>query len=324
VFSLFYGLAVVIIAWFYRLHPARINCKVISVGNITLGGTGKTVLVEYLVERIIREGNKPAVLSRGYKRDARLSGEQSMGDEPAMLRRKFPHLPVIVDKDRLRGASKAIKDYAVNTLILDDGMQQWRIFKDLEIITIDSRNPFGNFRLLPAGFLREPLSSLKRADIFVLTKVDAGQDTAGITDRLRKLNPRALIVESRHFPESLTNLSKPDETLSTDSVKGKSVLVFSGIGNPQSFEDTIHSLGASISEALRFFDHYDYRQADLDNIIRLAKEKNIGTIITTGKDAVKISRLKLNYQGIFSLNIKLKLTKNEAEFDRRLFKLYSF
>jgi len=122
----------------------------------------------------------------------------------------------------------------------------------------------------------------------------------------------------------LTNLSKPDETLSTDSLKGKPVLVFSGIGNPQSFEETICWLGASISEALRFSDHYDYRQADLDNIIRLAKEKNIGTIITTGKDAVKVSRLKLNYQEIFSLNIKLKVTKNEAEFDRRLLKLYSF
>ena len=322
-FSLFYGLAVVIIAWFYRLHPARINCKVISVGNITLGGTGKTVLVEYLVERIIREGNKPAVLSRGYKRDARLSGEQSMGDEPAMLRRKFPHLPVIVDKDRLKGASRAIKDYAVNTLILDDGMQQWRIFKDLEIITIDSRNPFGNFRLLPAGFLREPLSSLKRADIFVLTKVDAGQDTAGITNRLRKLNPRALFVESRHMPEGFSNLNKPDEILSADSLKGRAALVFSGIGNPQAFEDTVRSLGINISGTLRFADHHDYIQADLDDIVARAKEKELDTIITTEKDAVKIFRLKINHPGIFSLHIKLGITKNEAEFDRRLFKLYS-
>jgi len=323
VLSLVYGLVVVILAGFYKLRPAHVNCKVISVGNITLGGTGKTSLVEYLAERLSRVGNKVAVLSRGYKRDVRQSGIEGLGDEPAMLQKKLPQIPVIVDKDRLKASAKAIKDYFADTLILDDGMQQWRIFKDLEIVTIDAQSPFGNSRLLPAGFLREPLSALKRADVFVLTQGDPGQDTAGLTARLKQLNPRALIVESKHDPKGFSDLNKPDEILNIDSFKGRSVVVFSGIGNPQAFENTVCSLGINIAEALRFADHHDYTQADLDGITKSARERNVDMVITTEKDAVKIARLKINQLRIFSLNIKLSITKNEAEFDRRLFKLRS-
>lgn len=322
-FSLVYGLVVVIMAGFYRIRPAHVNCKVISVGNITLGGTGKTSLVEYLAAKLSQKGNKVAVLTRGYKRDASLSGVRGMGDEPAMLQKKLPQVPVVVDSDRLKAAARAIKDYAVDTLILDDGLQQWRIFKDLEIVTIDARNPFGNSRLLPAGFLREPLNALNRSDIFVLTQVGPGQDTAGLTARLRQLNPRGLIVESRHCPQGFSNLNKPDEILSIDSFKGRYTVAFSGIGNPQAFENTVCSLGVNITEALRFTDHHDYTQTDLDGIIKCARERNLDTIITTEKDAIKIARLKINHPGIFSLNIKLSITKNETEFDRRLLKLYS-
>ena len=323
IFSLVYGLVVFILIAFYRLRPARINCKVISVGNITLGGTGKTSLVEYLADKLSQKGNKIAVLSRGYKRDARLSGMQGLGDEPQMLQRKLPEVPVLVDKKRLRAASRAIKDYAVDTLILDDGLQQWRIFKDLEIVTINAQNPFGNFRLLPAGFLREPLSGLARADIFVLTQVKPGQDTSGITARLKQLNPRALIVESSHKPVGFSDLNNPDELLGPDNFKGKPAVVFSGIGSPQVFEDTVRSLGINIMEALRFADHHDYSQADLDDIIECARQRNLCAIVTTEKDAVKIARLKFDQARIFSLNIKLSIIKNEAEFDRRLFKLFS-
>ncbi|MDD5128779.1 MAG: tetraacyldisaccharide 4'-kinase [Candidatus Omnitrophica bacterium] len=323
VLSLVYGLVVLILAGFYRLHQAHVNCKVISVGNITLGGTGKTSLVEFLVAKLSQKGNRIAVLTRGYKRDARLAGVKGMGDEPAMLQKKLPQAHVVVDKDRLRGAARAIKEHAVDTLVLDDGMQQWRIFKDLEIVTIDTQNPFGNLRLLPAGFLREPLRALSRADVFVLTQSYPGQDTSDIEASLKRFNSRALIVESRHRPEGFSNLGKPCGILSTDTFQGKSVLVFSAIGNPLAFENTVCSLGINIAETLRFADHHDYAQADLDDIFRRAKERRIDTIITTEKDAVKVSRFKIDQADIFSLNIKLSITKNEAEFDRRLFKLYS-
>jgi len=323
VFSLAYGLLVTILAAIYKLHPARVNCKVISVGNITLGGTGKTSLVEYLAQKISQHGNKVVVLSRGYKRNSKHLGMQGMGDEPEMLQRKLPKVPVIVDKDRLRAATSAINDYAADTIILDDGLQQWRISKDLEIVTIDTGNPFGNSRLLPAGFLREPLGTLKRADVFVLTQANLEQERSDLIARLQQLNPRALIVESRHEPQGFSNLNDPDKILNPDSLKGRSALVFSGIGNPLAFEKTVTCLGINFADALRFDDHYNYTQTDLDAIVKSAKERKLDTIITTEKDAIKISRLKINHANIFSLNIKLVINKNETEFDRRLLKLFS-
>ncbi|MDD5561071.1 MAG: tetraacyldisaccharide 4'-kinase [Candidatus Omnitrophica bacterium] len=322
-FSLLYGLAVVILAGFYKLRPAHVSCKVISVGNITLGGTGKTALVEYLAAKLSRKGIKVAVLTRGYKRNVKLPGMQGMGDEPQMLQKKLPQVPVVVDKDRLRAAGQAIKDYAADALILDDGMQQWRIFKDLEFITIDAGNPFGNYRLLPAGFLRQPLGALRHSEIFVLTQVNPGQDTTALTERLKQINPRALIAESRHKPEGFSKLGSPGEILSVDSFKGVSAVVFSGIGSPQAFEDTVRWLGIGVARALRFADHHDYTETDLEGIIGCAKKMCLDTIITTEKDAVKIARLKFGRSRIFSLNIKLVITKNEAEFDRRLLKLFS-
>lgn len=321
--SLIYGLAVAILAAFYKIRPVRFGAKVISVGNITLGGTGKTTLVEYLAEKFNAQGRKIAVLSRGYKRDSGKQGAPGVGDEPAMLRKKLPFLRVIVDKNRVRAAFKAIRDYAADTLILDDGLQQWRIFKDLEIVAIDTANPFGNYRMLPAGFLREPLSALRRADIFVLTQVGPDQDTAGLCAKLKGINAQALIVESMHKPEGFSNISGPDGSLSLDSFKGKSAVVFSGIGNPQGFEDCIRWLGMNIAKAFRFADHHDYTQSDIDNIIKAAGQMNLDTIITTHKDAVKIRELQIRGAVVLALDIKLNITKNEAEFNRRLLNLHS-
>lgn len=321
--SLIYGLAVVILPFIYKLRQTRLNARVISVGNITLGGTGKTTLVEYLCARLSSSGKKIAVLTRGYKRNAAGEGLTGMGDEPAMLQNKFPQVNVIVDKDRVRAGIKAIKEHGADTLLMDDGMQQWRIFKDLEIVTIDAACPFGNYRLLPAGFLREPPGALKRADIFVLTQVEPDEDTSGLTAKLRRINPRALIVESIHKPVSFTNAHNPDEVLSLNSFRGKHTAVFSGIGNPQGFEDCLCSLGINIGLPIRFSDHHDYTQSELAGIAREARENKLEAIITTQKDAVKISGLENPGLPVFTLDIKLIITKNEAEFDRRLLSLYS-
>lgn len=313
ILSLVYGLIVMILAFFYRLRPVKFKAKVISVGNITLGGTGKTTCVEYLTGKLISQGKGVAVLSRGYK----------SGDEPAMLQNKFPLTNVIVDKNRVKAAFKAIKDYAADTLILDDGFQQWRIAKDLEIVTIDAQNPFGNNRLLPAGFLREPFSALKRADIFILTQTDAISNTDDLVTKLKRINPQALIAESIHKPVGFNSIANPDNFFGSDSFKNKRAVVFSGIGNPQGFENCICGLGINIAKSFRFIDHYAYTQADLDNIIKEVQQTNADTIITTQKDAIKIRELKISGTDMLALNIKLSITKNEAEFHRRLLKLYS-
>ncbi|MDD5692585.1 MAG: tetraacyldisaccharide 4'-kinase [Candidatus Omnitrophica bacterium] len=321
--SLIYDLVVVILAFVYRIKPFRLNARVISVGNITLGGTGKTTLVEYLCAKLSSSGKRIAILTRGYKRDASGEGLAGMGDEPAMLQKELPQVHVLVDKDRVRAGIKAIKEHGADTLLLDDGMQQWRIFKDLEIVTIDAACPFGNYRLLPAGFLREPLSALRRADIFLLTRIAPEQDTEGLYARLRGINPRALIVESRHEPVSFTNTHNPDEVLNLSSFRGKHAAVFSGIGNPQGFEDCLCSLGINIGMPIRFSDHHDYTQNELDGIAGEAVKNKLEVIITTRKDAVKIARLENAGLPVFALDIKLNIIKNEAEFNRRLLSLYS-
>jgi len=324
ILSLVYGLAVVILANFYRIRRKKLGAKVISVGNITLGGTGKTTLVEYLCGKLSLAGNKIAVLTRGYKRDSARPGAQGMGDEPAMLQKKFPQVRVAVDQDRIRAAQTAIRDYACDTLILDDGLQQWKIFKDLEIVTIDAGNPFGNYLMLPAGFLREPLLALKRADIFVLTQTRFGQELEGLTAKLKRINSRALIVESRHEPLGISRLNQSHEFLDPEFLKGKPVAIFSGIGNPEGFANCVSELGIKVAKPFVFADHHDYTQADILRIIQEAKESNLEAIITTQKDAVKIRELEIKGQEILVLEIRLSITKNEAEFNRRLLKLHSF
>jgi tetraacyldisaccharide 4'-kinase len=323
VLSLVYGLAVVILAGFYRIRRIRLGAKVISVGNITLGGTGKTTLVEYLSAKLSLAGHKVAVLSRGYKRDARRPGAQGLGDEPAMLQKKLPLVRVIVDQNRIKAAQKAVRDYACDTLILDDGLQQWKIVKDLEIVTLDAGNPFGNYRMLPAGFLREPLAALKRTDIFVLTQVFPGQDLSGLTAKLKRLNPQALIVESRHEPKGLGRLDQANELLDPGLLKGKPVAIFSGIGNPEGFQNCVSGLGINIAKSFRFADHHDYTQKDILEIIKIAEQNKLAAIITTGKDAVKVKELGIKNSLILVLEIELNITKNETEFNRRLLKLYS-
>ena len=319
--SFIYGALIRALILFYSFSPRILACKVISVGNITVGGTGKTSLVE-LISRLLKEnGRSLAVLTRGYK------GTYSiMADEPRMLAKNLEGIPVIVDKDRIRAAKRAIREYNVDTVILDDGFQQWRIKKDLEIVTIDAANSFGNRHMLPRGLLREPLASLKRADIFFLTKVDQAKGVGIIKVILSKINPQALTVESKHNPVGFYDINNPEKILKTDYLKGKRVLIFSGIGDPGSFTYLIKNLGISIGLDLRFPDHYNYSAQDLSRIVSRYKKENLDAIVTTEKDA---SRLPDESLGIFDgckllvLRVELKIMKNEGDFIARLLSLYS-
>jgi len=329
ILSLVYGLIIRAAIFFNRISLCSFSCKVISVGNITLGGTGKTTVVEYIARYLKSKGRKIAVISRGYKRasacrSARVSECRSMGDEPYMLSKKLEGIPVIVDADRIRGIKKAIKDFGVDTVILDDAFQQWRINKDLEIVTIDAADPFGNRHMLPRGILREPLCALKRADIFMLTKANLHPDTESAKATLKSINPSAGIFESYHLPAGFYDIEEPARPLPADSLKGKSAGVFCGIGDPASFEDLIESLGVHIARTFRFTDHHNYSPKDLEKIIKSCKEMNIDTIITTEKDAVRISGVRLEGRGWKFLVLKIELgLKDEQGFSDRLLKLYS-
>lgn len=330
ILSLIYGLMVKFLYLFYCIRPYRLNCKVISVGNITLGGTGKTLLVNFIARYLKQQGHKVAILSRGYKKKATNFKLQTlrwevMGDEPFMLKMNLKDVPVIVDANRIQAGNHAIREYGVDTVILDDGFQQWTIKKDLEIVTIDATRPFGNRHLLPRGILRESLSSLRRADVFVLTKTNLNPDVQDIKDFLSSLNLKATIFESIHKSIGFYRIDNTQELLSPDIFKGKTVTLFSGIGSPDSFENLIISLGMNIGLSFRFLDHHYYTQQDLDRIIKESQIKNIDTVITTEKDAVRLDTKSFVQSplSIFVLCIELKIVKNEQEFHNRLLRLYS-
>lgn len=314
--SFIYRLILTVLFYFSRLKAYRLNCRVISVGNITLGGTGKTTLVEYIAEYLKKHGHKVAVLSRGS------CVNQVMTDEPRMLQMNLKEVPVIVNRNRIRAAQQAISEYGVDAIVLDDGFQQWRIKKDLEIVAVDATAPFGNSHLLPRGTLREPVSSLKRADILVLTKTNLNPDIQGIIGRLTRINPDALIVESIHRPLGFYELGKKRELLGPVILKGQSVTLVSGIGDPDSFENLAAVLGMRIGLSFRFADHHLYSQGDIDMIIRESQQKNISTIVTTEKDAMRFS-VSAHAVKILVLRISLEITKNEQEFNHRLLGLYS-
>ena len=320
VLSLVYGLAVRALIFLKRRNPCRLNCKVISVGNLTLGGTGKTTTVEFVAKYLAAQGRKVAVLSRGR------AGAQNLGDEPAMLSKKLDGLPVIADADRIRGAKKAIAEFGSDTVILDDGLQQWYIKKDLEIITIDAGCPFGNGYLLPRGILRQPLSSLPQADVFVLTKTNLYPDTRKIKNALARFFPSALVVETIHQPAGFYELSRPQRRLPLDALAGQPVALFSGIGDPDSFEKLAGGLGVKVELSLRFADHHCYTAADLKKINTAAKDKNINVLITTEKDAARFYDIRLTIYDIRILVLQIQLGFKDDDKDRfynRLRALYS-
>ncbi len=329
--SFLYALVVRVLILFRGLSCCRLSAKVISVGNITLGGTGKTTLVQLIAEDLKSRGRNLAILTRGYKRSighshACLAKDLAMGDEPLMLQKNLGNIPVIVDSNRIRSAKKAIKDFKVDALVLDDGFQQWGIKKDLDVVTIDATNPFGNKHLLPRGILREPLSSLRRADIFVLTKVNLAKGVQDIKTLLLKINPKALIVESEHVPQYFYELAHQEKTISLEAFQGKNAVLFSGIGDPDSFEKMISNLGIKVGFSFKFADHHNYSQQDLDNIFRQAKEKSAEILITTEKDASRLYELRItDYElRIYILRITIKITSGIDKFYERIHKLYNF
>lgn len=321
--SLVYGLAVGVLIFIYRLKPRRPGCKVISVGNITLGGTGKTPLVVLIAEYLRKQGRKVAVVSRGYKKKG-----AAMGDEPLLLSRRLKDIPVIVEANRLKASARAVRDYQADTVIFDDGFQQWKIAKDLEVVVLDSRSPFGNHRLLPRGILREPLGGLKRADVFILSKANLYPPDPKLKALLGRINPRALIAESAHQPAGFYRLDN-GASLGQALLPDKRAVLFSGIGDPGSFEELVRRQGVEVVSHLSFCDHHNYSRKDLEDILGAMREKNTATLITTEKDALRLSQLGLGRvlaeagRAVFYLALEVKLSQNEQEFYSRLLGLYS-
>jgi tetraacyldisaccharide 4'-kinase len=242
-----------------------------------------------------------------------------------MLSRKLQAAAVIVNSDRVKAGIEAQRRHQADTLILDDGFQQWGLKKDLEIVTIDAANPFGNGWLIPRGILREPLSALQRADIFVLANSTACRDIGALKARLAVHNPSGLIVSARHKPEGFYALADVSKDCGLERVRDKAVALVSGIGNPASFRRVVEDLQIRVAAAFVFPDHHRYSPADMASVTKACRQQGIGAIITTEKDAGKLTAIAAGTEkpDIFVLRISLEIIENEEQFYRRLRSVYS-
>ncbi len=311
------GYRLVIKVWHasYRWFPNKIkkvNARVLSVGNITWGGNGKTPLTVRLARELKEEGKKVAVLTRGYSMD-----------EVKELEKKLPGVPVIVGRDRIKTAQEAIQKHGVNYLILDDGFQHLRLHRDLDIITLNSTEPFGPGGLIPRGTLREPLENLGRADIFVLTKANIGhKNLHWIRQKINSIKPNAIIFEAMHKPVRFFEPLK-NRSWNTSEVRGRKLAAISGIGDPYSFEKMVELLGAEILLAARYGDHHEYEISEIRHFIKQCQLTGLREVVTTEKDyfrlkpvLAKLSADELKSVNFWVLEIEFEVS-DEEDFIRR-------
>ena len=266
-----------------RLKSYSAEVPVISIGNITVGGTGKTPLVIWMSNFLLEKNINCAILTRGYK-----TRKGKFSDEPAILAKNCPEAKIVIKADRVAGAAEAINKFDVKVLIMDDGFQHRRLRRDLDIVTIDATRPFGAGKCLPAGLLREPVESLKRAAAAVITRCDKKSDDelAQLEDKLRLINPEIAVARSIHSPICVKCLGGVET--SPQELADKKVFAFCGIGNPDAFLHTVEELGGNLVESKIYNDHHCYTDADITDIHEQALYLQSELILTTQKDWTKV------------------------------------
>jgi tetraacyldisaccharide 4'-kinase len=290
------------------LRTHRFPCPVISVGNITAGGTGKTPLVEYVARWFARKNFRTAILARGYG----AAGEGGTDDEDLISEMELENVVRLPGKDRVATARRALSEYRADLLVLDDGFQHFRIQRTLDIVAVDATNPFAGGRLLPRGLLREKPSALRRADLIVLTRTDQAQPEELESLRAR-LGPAVETVHKLVQVRSLWSRKR----YGVEWLRGRSVYAFCGVGNPEAFRRTLEDAGAQVVKFRAFDDHHRYRPEDLRRINAEAQEFMAESAITTEKDATK-----LNAEGfelpLFALRIEIEVVRHEELLEERL------
>ena len=324
--SLIYGAGVECRLGMYRwgiVSPATVRVPVVSVGNITVGGTGKTPLIGWLAEYFDRGGLQAAVVTRGYKakRKSRLQvlnryaaahGKwEPFGDEPWLLWQDRPDMQVYISPDRAAAARKAQQDAQI--LLLDDGMQHIKLARDLNIVLIDATNGIGNGRLIPLGPLREPLKSLKRADAILFTKANLVAGNRDLKRLIRPIAPQVPLYDCDYLPVHLVS-SRSGKKIAPSALEGRACLLVSGIGNPRAFEFAVKSVGGRIVRHLDFPDHFAYGEKFPAELSRLANRDRIDRVICTEKDWVKLERWRKELPEIFRLKMVVRPESAFVEF----------
>lgn len=328
--------------WKKQTH---VGTMVLSIGNITVGGTGKTPVVELFAKTLRDKGKNVSILSRGYKskdletpqtwqdrRTQEAIAEENMpkvvsngsippilevayaGDEPYMLAKNLPEVKVVVDKDRIKSARFAIQQFESDTIILDDGMQFLKLGHSLDIVLVDSNSPFGTESLLPRGTLREPPKNLIRADYIFITKCRVANNTELIT-KIRKYNRTAEIIECTHGPIHLENVFT-GEIKPLNYLDGKYVAAISGIAVPESFEEKLTEQGAHVLFHRTFSDHHNFTQEDIDSFMRRCVRRDAEIIVTTEKDAVRFHKPTEMDVPVYFLRIEVDILSGQQIFDQ--------
>jgi tetraacyldisaccharide 4'-kinase len=338
--------------WLYKKNiflSQPLGCPVIVIGNLTVGGTGKTPVVEKFARELSERGRKVAILSRGYgsKKEPKLKvflrwithgkelpprvvsngekpllGSEFAGDEPYMLAKNLPGVVVIVDKDRVKAGRYAIKKYGVNILILDDGFQYLPLRGHMNLLLIDQTNPFGNGKLLPRGILREPVDHLKRASYILLTKFDLNRGNF-VEDVIHNFLPGKELIKCCHKPKFLCSLVDENDTLPIASLTAKSVCIFSGIAMPDSFERFWETQGINIVYKKRFIDHHRFTEQELNCLYDVALQRGANFAVTTEKDAVRMPRNYSYKLPTYFLKIGIEIIGGEKILDEAIMKFIS-
>lgn len=321
------------------MREHQLGCLVISIGNLTVGGTGKTPVVEKFARALQSGGRRVAILTRGYKskkppllrrlaqklnpqkeysprivsdgKDVLLDSRNA-GDEPFMLARNLKNVIVLVEKNRVRSGLYAIEKMGVDTLLLDDGLQYLRLKHRLDVVLIDRQAPFGNDFMLPRGTLREPPRNLRRASYIFITK-STPEGSPELIERIRKYNRTAEIIECAHRPLYLQNVLDESDQLPLEWLKERKVGAFSAIAAPESFEEAIRKLGASIAESRHFADHHRFSDFELNGFLKRCARHQLEGVLTTEKDSVRLPKLKVLDVPIYFLRVEIEiLTGHES------------
>ena len=348
--------------WLYRnriLRDQPLGCLVVVVGNLTVGGTGKTPIVEKFARALHDRGRKVAILSRGYKSkkppfwkrwwywlnhtepepprvvsDGQnvLLNSEIAGDEPFMLARNLPGVVVLVDKDRVKAGAYAIKEFGCDTLVLDDGFQYLPLKGRLNLLLVDKTNPFGNGFLLPRGILREPIKHLKRASYVFLTKSKGVRDEE-LEAMIQRFNPDAEIIECAHQPRYLQRIGGDEPIrqaqgaesfparMPMSALAGRKIGAFSGIAAPESFEAFLRETGAKLDYTKRFLDHHRFDADELQTVMNEALEARVDMLITTEKDAVRIDAGTKFPMPCYYLRLEIEILRGAADFDEAVGKI---
>jgi tetraacyldisaccharide 4'-kinase len=341
--SKIFQVLVIIRRWLYNVRILRdktLGVQVIAIGNLTVGGTGKTPVVEKFARELRDAGRNVAILSRGYRSKpppfhlwllnkillredqnpprvvsdgkSLLLDSEMAGDEPYMLASNLKDVVVLVDKDRVKSGRYAIEKFGCDTLLLDDGFQYWKLRgRRHDVVLVDRQQPFGNEYLFPRGTLREPHKHLARAHTIFITKSDG--NTSELRGRISKLNSSAAVIECVHHPLYLEDVFT-GEQCGLDFLRGKKVASLSGIAQPEGFEQSLVKLGADLVYSKRFADHHRFTQQEILNVINRSKKRAAEIIITTQKDAVRFPKIDRRDLPVYFMRVEIKIVSGANDF----------